>query len=190
MNPRGAAVTVNVMRCAVTAVLLVIVAALSPLAAAATVAVPERASLVLVGEDRSDQAGSSVARAGDVSGDGHGDLIVGAPKADSRGRRDAGSAYVVFGPFPRGRLPLGKLGDRGFRIDGAAALANAAFVNWVTDGTGALVAGAGDVNGDGVGDLLIGAAGADIGRTVARGVVFVLHGRRDPVDVFIRRSRA
>src|SRR5919204_4030967 len=93
--------------------------AASPAVAARTVSVPRKASIVLRGEARGDLAGGSVARAGDVNGDGRGDVIVGAPLADPRGRRDAGSAYVVFGGKKYGRVRLGALGTIGFRIDGA-----------------------------------------------------------------------
>src|SRR5688572_29439218 len=88
-------------------------------AAARTVSVPKRAALVMTGADRADLAGASVASAGDVNGDGKADVVVGAPLADPGGRTDAGAAYVVFGGGPRGRLRLGALGARGFRITGA-----------------------------------------------------------------------
>lgn len=44
-----------------------------------------------------DNAGYSVAGAGDVNADGRDDVIVGAYAADNNGRTDSGSAYVVFG---------------------------------------------------------------------------------------------
>ena len=51
-------------------------------------------SLRIDGEAADNQAGSWVAGAGDVNGDGLGDVVVGAP---ARGALDAGAAYVVFG---------------------------------------------------------------------------------------------
>jgi hypothetical protein len=172
-GPLGA--TVIVMKCAVT-LLLVVLAATLPSAALA-IPVSQRASLVLVGEHRSDRAGASVARAGDVNGDGHGDLIVGAPRANPLGRVDAGAAYVVLGPFPKGRLTLGQ---HGFRIAGAVALPNARDDNPASDGAGAVVAGAGDMNGDGLADVLV--SGHDTSFTE---VTFVVFGKRDsaPVDL-------
>jgi hypothetical protein len=169
-------VTVIVMRCVLT-LLLMVVAGAFPSAALGSVPVPQRASLVLVGEHRSDRAGASVARAGDVNGDGHGDLIVGAPRANPLGRRDAGAAYIVLGPFPKGRLALG---HHGFRIAGAVALPKPSDENPSSDGAGAVVAGAGDVNGDGLADVLV--SGHDA--TFAP-VVFVVFGKRDsaPVDL-------
>lgn len=157
--------------------LLVILAAAAPPAVAASTLVPQRASLVLAGEHRSDRAGASVARAGDVNGDGHGDLIVGAPRANPLGRRDAGAAYVVLGPFPHGRVTLG---HHGFRIAGAVALPNASDDNPGNDGAGAVVAGIGDVNGDGLADVLV--SGHD---TSFASAVFVVYGKRNsaPVDL-------
>src|SRR5688572_2181989 len=46
----------------------------------------------------------TVAPAGDVNGDGIQDLIFGSSQADMNGRRDSGSAYVVFGRSHRGRI--------------------------------------------------------------------------------------
>jgi hypothetical protein len=51
---------------------------------------------VINGELADDQAGGSVSAAGDINGDGIGDLIIGAPVADPNGIR-SGRAYVVFG---------------------------------------------------------------------------------------------
>ena len=51
---------------------------------------------VLTGINRRDRSGYSVSAAGDVNGDGIGDVIVGADGADP-GREDEGESYVVFG---------------------------------------------------------------------------------------------
>lgn len=152
---------------------LVALALVAP--APAAVDVPRSASLVLEGEHRGDAAGASVARAGDVNGDGRSDIIIGAPLADPLGRHDAGAAYVVFGGGRRGRLRLGSLGDRGFRIAGAVAAPPGTYHPGERHGAGVLVAGAGDINGDGLADVLVSGAGA----------VSVVFGKRDtaPVDV-------
>jgi Ca2+-binding RTX toxin-like protein len=104
-----------------------------------------------------DQAGSAVASAGDVNGDGIDDLIIGARSADVNGS-DSGASYVVFGRDTAtagdfaANIDLGTLdGTNGFRIVGAAA----------EDYSGFSVASAGDVNGDGVDDLIVGAWNAD-----------------------------
>jgi len=100
-----------------------------------------------------DRSGYAVSAAGDVNGDGFDDLIIGSDGADPNGSL-SGSSYVVFGQsqgFPAA-IDLATLdGDNGFRLDGVAE----------NDYSGFSVAGAGDVNGDGTDDLLIGAYGAD-----------------------------
>ena len=107
----------------------------------------------LNGASDSDQSGNSVASAGDVNGDGYDDLIVGARYADPNGSA-SGASYVVFGKASgfAATLGLGTLdGTTGLRLDGAAA----------DDLSGLSVASAGDVNGDGYADLIVGARRAD-----------------------------
>lgn len=103
------------------------------------------------GAGRAHYTGESVAPLGDVNDDGLPDLAVGAPQADNNSRDHSGSVHVVFGKADTGSLNLDSLGDAGFRIDGAA----------VGDFTGYSVARAGDVDGDGFNDVLLGAQEAD-----------------------------
>jgi hypothetical protein len=88
----------------------------------------------------------ALGRAGDVNGDGFDDLIIGDSDADPKGRRDAGASHVIFGG---GDLPaVIDFADRAdLVIKGAAA----------GDRSGVGLGRAGDVNGDGVDDLIIGA---------------------------------
>ncbi len=117
-----------------------------------------------------DLAGTSVGGAGDVNRDGRPDVIVGAPAADNNGRQDSGSAYVVFGGAAGETVDLAALGGGGFRIDGVAP----------GDRAGSSVAGAGDWNGDGRPDVLVGAPQADpAGRTDA-GSAYVVLGKSTP----------
>ncbi|MGZ0190252.1 MAG: integrin alpha, partial [Alphaproteobacteria bacterium] len=99
----------------------------------------------LTGADRYDFSGFSASGAGDVNGDGFADLIIGAPIAGPYGK-----SYVVFGQasgYTAG-VDLGSLdGSDGFRLDGMEAFTASGFS----------VSGAGDVNGDGLADLIIGA---------------------------------
>jgi Ca2+-binding RTX toxin-like protein len=102
------------------------------------------------GEAAGDLSGSSVSVAGDVNGDGFDDLIIGAWRADANGRY-SGASYVVFGKEAGGldaNLDLSTLdGTNGFQINGEAA----------DDRSGFSVSAAGDVNGDGFDDIIIGA---------------------------------
>lgn len=92
---------------------------------------------VLEGIDGGDFSGASVSGAGDVNGDGFGDLIIGAFGADPDSNNRAGESYVVFGSssgFPA-RLELESLdGNNGFVLEGIDA----------GDGSGESVSGAGD----------------------------------------------
>jgi hypothetical protein len=128
-----------------------------------------------------DQAGGllgvSVARAGDVNGDGLSDVVIGAPLEDNNGRVDSGSAYVVFGQAGPTTIDLANLGNRGFRIDGAAP----------GDLAGRSVSGGRDVNGDRISDLLIGAprvfSSSEEGAQARRGTAYVVFGKSTTTTV-------
>ncbi len=92
------------------------------------------------GDSASDQFGRSVSGAGDVNGDGFGDVIVGAPGDDNNGS-GSGSARVYSGLD----------GSILYAFDGDSA----------DDFFGTSVSGAGDVNGDGFDDVVVGANGDD-----------------------------
>ncbi len=98
--------------------------------------------------------GTSVASAGDVNGDGFGDIIVGAPLYDFGGFFDEGRVFVYFGSASGPSL------NPSWTADGNKGVAH----------FGQSVAGAGDVNADGFADIVIGAPTYDTGR------VFVFHG--------------
>jgi len=101
--------------------------------------------------------GWSAASAGDLNGDGYGDLVVGVPRHDNP-QVNEGAAYVYHGS-PEGLTPF-VIGVEGNQDDAQA---------------GYSVAGAGDVNGDGYDDLISGAPSFDNGQT-NEGVVFVFFG--------------
>ena len=102
---------------------------------------------VINGVSAGDYSGTSVSVAGDINGDGIDDLIIGAPYANT------GASYVVFGSNLGLPSPLnlsGLNGSNGFVITGSSA----------NDFSGNSVSAAGDINGDGIDDLVIGAPGA------------------------------
>ena len=91
------------------------------------------------------------------------------PRRDNNGRNNSGSAYVCLGPATPERpstSPTAARAAPGFRIDGAAA----------TDGSGYSVSGAGDVNGDGRDDVIIGAPCADNNGRGDSGSSYVVYG--------------
>ena len=120
---------------------------------ARNVSLGSTAGASFVGDDAFDLAGYSVAGVGDVNGDGVGDILVGA-WGDSDVLPGAGSVYLIFGkpagqPWPQdaalSTVSIALHGSLGYESAGVA------------------VARAGDVNGDGYGDFLVGANGAHNG---------------------------
>ncbi len=111
----------------------------------------------LFGVDVDDQAGRAVGSAGDVNGDGFSDIIIGAPISDGATNLTslAGESYVVFGKANWSTTPTVSLsslnGTTGFTLFGIDR----------EDASGTSVNGAGDVNGDGFDDIIIGAPVAD-----------------------------
>ena len=114
--------------------------------------------------------GLSVSGAGDINGDGVDDVIIGAATADPNGVQNAGVSYVVFGSRDVGSsgvLNVSRLdGGNGFVINGINE--DDRFGAWVSD--------AGDINGDGVDDFLIGADGGDPNGVSDAGESYVLFG--------------
>jgi hypothetical protein len=112
-----------------------------------------RTDATLMGQT-DDFAGSDVSAA-DTNGDGHDDILVGAP-GNSAGGSWAGAAYLVLGP-QRGIVDL--------------AAADAMLVGEeVDDEAGDVVAGAGDVDNDGNEDVLVGARRSDLGGPSSAGL--------------------
>ncbi|MEA3340920.1 MAG: integrin alpha, partial [Chloroflexota bacterium] len=112
--------------------------------------------------------GYSIAAAGDVNGDGYGDVIVGAPRYDITGTvalTDAGQVFLYYGG------PAGIVTSTVWITH--AAQAHARF--------GSAVAAAGDVNGDGFGDVIVTANGYDAEET-NEGAAFLYHGGPTGLD--------
>jgi hypothetical protein len=135
------------------------------------------ATSTLIGETAGDYAGLAVAAAGDLTGDGLPDLLVGASGYDGGedgGGAGGGRAYVVAGPVPLGESRLADAWASLTGIGGVVATAappHGAF--GVGDFVGDALAGPADYDGDGLGDLALGASGdATLGASTGKAVVW------------------
>lgn len=117
-----------------------------------------------VGENSQDEIGKNIAGAGDVNGDGYDDFIVSSVSYSNGIYANSGKTYVVFGRHS------------GWTTDTNIDTANASFIGeFGGDGTGSSIAGAGDVNGDGYDDFLIGSTNYRVGG-MKRGAVYLILG--------------
>lgn len=140
-------------------------------------------------------AGSS-SSAGDFNGDGLSDIIIGDSYTSPQGRRFAGTSYVIYGkkggylsPIDLAFLnsPQGVVveGAKGVEFEGAKGEARKAFFQYghadmyAGDHLGKSVSSAGDFNGDGVSDIIV---GADLANPLERywaGSSYVIYGQKD-----------
>ena len=135
-----------------------------------------------------DAAGAWAGGAGDVNGDQLGDVIVAAPGTSYNDRPESGSASVVFGKPSHDPLVIGALGTHGFRIDGperSFPLGHQAL-STVTRTVG----GAGDVNGDGYADLIVGSGIQTTAERPESGSAWVVYGGPSITDVDLAASLA
>jgi|GEM_PF-1404379 len=118
-----------------------------------------------MGEHTDDWAGISVSSAGDVNSDGFDDILIGSSYEDSGGS-SAGAAYLIYGEINLTRVVNLSSADAKFTGEAAA------------DYAGYVVSSAGDVNGDGKDDILIGAPFESTRGTYA-GAAYLVYGRSD-----------
>ena len=108
------------------------------------------------GETGGDAFGYALSTAGDIDGDGFDEVLVGAPGASN----DTGATCLLHSSFLRGQSSDVEVGSLGFDLNGrpeGIKITGRAL----DDRSGAAVSTAGDVDNDGIPDILIGAPGAD-----------------------------
>ena len=155
------------LACLVTVLVMAPAAEAAPLPPTGTLDARSESDQRYSGDGTGSVFGSAVAPAGDVNGDGVPDMIVGASGHDSRGREGNGAAWVVFGVSGVQSGVIDVQTAPGFRIDGASP----------GDAAGRAVAGAGDLDGDGLADVLVGAPRADLPGREDVGAAYVVLGR-------------
>ena len=111
------------------------------------------ADLALIGEAENDNSGKAISGAGDVDGDGLDDVLIGAPYGDYPSM--VGHVHLVLAAS-LGTSSIVSLADADYRFEGE-----------YSDSQTGWSVGAGDFNGDGFGDVLMGAYGNDDGGTDA-----------------------
>ena len=125
---------------------------------------------IIYAETSGYRLGTSVKYAGDCNHDGIDDIIISSFYASVMNRFQAGIAYIIFGhpsDWSYTDLYLSLLDStKGIKIYGAAS----------NDYTGGSVSTAGDYNGDGISDFLIGADGASLNGRTLNGAVYTLFG--------------
>ena len=160
------------------ALLAALLAAVALTASAAAAPVPG-SSLRIDGAAPGDRAGTSLAAAGDFNGDGHVDVIVGAPGAlPNANGTSGGAAYILFGPFQAGTVDLAAAPGRAVVLRGSPAAGG--------EMAGQSVAAAGDVNADGLADVIVGAPGAtpdQEGSQTRPGHAYIVFGTRTPHNI-------
>jgi hypothetical protein len=120
-----------------------------------------------------DYFGTSVSGIGDVNGDGFADVLIGA-SSDSQGGSNAGAVFVVYGSAAPAALNLSSgtiAAARGFKVTAGSAYGT----------LGDSVSGVGDVNGDGIGDFVMGYAGANAG--AGNGAAYVVYGKTNATSL-------
>ena len=131
------------------------------------------ADATFLGENANDAAGWEVSGAGDVNGDGYDDFLVAATSYDVT--TDEGKVYLIFGRAA------------GWTTDTVLSSSNASFIGRLNNEfAGFSLAAAGDVNGDGFGDFLIGAPWSSNNR----GITYLIFGKATDWSTNVSLSNA
>src|SRR3989338_5843023 len=118
--------------------------------------------IVIVGRDPGDSAGSDVS-SGDLNNDGIDDLIIGTESAAPPGGSSQGEVYVVYGPINLSTV---------LNVTGA----NVTFFGEDAGDTAGMGVGSGDLNNDGIDDLIIGATSAEPTGVNNQGEAYIIYG--------------
>ncbi|MFO0112512.1 MAG: integrin alpha, partial [Sphingomonadaceae bacterium] len=135
------------------------------------------------GENQNGEFGRSVEGLGDINGDGFDDIVVGAPVASgSGGTAAAGSAYVILGSGSTSGQGTAAVSPTGRQILDVSAMTSAQgfIIRGVTEvgaQLGRSVGAAGDVNGDGLADVMVTAPYLDKGAIDAVGRAYIILGK-------------
>lgn len=134
----------------------------------------------ILGSSEFQNAGAWVSEAGDVNGDGLDDVLLGASYYETIGTSTLlfpGAAYVVFGKASTEPVSLGDVedGEFGIHITGSAGTHNLAVVG-----------AAGDVNNDGLDDIIVAASNQHLMDGVGVGVAYIIYGMSLPGVVDVR----
>jgi hypothetical protein len=127
--------------------------------------------------------GFSASDAGDINNDGIDDIILGAAFADVNGVNNTGTAYVIFGSDNfEDRLDLSLLdGRNGFTLNDSTLGLGSRLGNAVND--------LGDINGDGIDDIIVTAAFADVNGIENAGISYILFGRDTEFEANLELSQ-
>lgn len=134
----------------------------------------QTASVTITGANPYDNIGDAVTTAGDLNGDFFPDLVISAPKISSTGVNQSGQVYIIFG-----KATLPGLIDLSTTSGGADVIIGG-FQN---GGLSSALSMSGDVNGDGISDLIVGVQGyTPFSKTgsprVQAGGAFLFYGRK------------
>ena len=135
------------------------------------------AVIIIDGVSAGDMAGFAVGAIGDMNHDGRVEILVGAPGMAVGAAADAGAGFVLWGRALGGGIDLAdpfSAGGGGYAIKGQAA----------GDMAGYALTSVGDMNGDGVADVLIGSPGQDAGGANA-GAAYVVWGKASGASVLL-----